>query len=88
MTRRRATLIAFAAVVAIIVLKAITTAGAAHAGPPPPPPTPPGSVECNGQLIPADPRLDVQNPMGAVMYRWFLQQMCAAGTPPAPPPNM
>lgn len=58
---------------------------AAAADPGPPPPTPPGYVQCNGQLIPADPRLDVQNPWGAVMYRWFLQQMCAAGTPPAPP---
>ncbi|TAM63982.1 MAG: hypothetical protein EPN51_25565 [Mycobacterium sp.] len=57
----------------------------AHADPGPPPPTPPGYVECNGQLIPADPRLDVQNPLGAVMYRWFLEQMCAAGTPGAPP---
>lgn len=50
-----------------------------------PAPAPPGYVECSGQLIPADPRLDVQNPLGAVMYRWFLQQMCTAGTPPAPP---
>ncbi|BBZ51587.1 hypothetical protein [Mycobacterium heidelbergense] len=49
------------------------------------PPTPPGYVECNGQLISADPRLDVQNPLGAIEYRWFLQQMCAAGTPPGPP---
>ncbi|WP_236591210.1 hypothetical protein [Mycobacterium paraintracellulare] len=47
-----------------------------------PPPTPPGYVECNGQLIPADPRIDVQDPLGALIYRWFLQQMCAAGTPP------
>ncbi|AFJ35061.1 hypothetical protein OEM_20110 [Mycobacterium intracellulare subsp. yongonense 05-1390] len=59
---------------------------AAHAdpAPPPPTPTPPGYVQCNGQLIPADPRLDVQNPVGAAMYRFFLQQMCAA-PPPAPP---
>lgn len=56
----------------------------AHADPAPPP----GYVQCNGQLKPADPRLDMQNPMGAVMYRWFLQQMCAAGTPPASPPNV
>lgn len=57
-------------------------APAAAAGPGPPLPTPPGYVECNGQLIPADPRIDVQDPLGALMYRWFLQQMCAAGTPP------
>ncbi|ETZ31163.1 hypothetical protein JF732_18910 [Mycobacterium intracellulare] len=63
------------------------SAAPAAAADPAPPPTPPGYVECNGQLIPADPRLDVQNPLGAVMYRWFLQQMCAAGTPPAPPPQ-
>lgn len=51
----------------------------AHADPGPPPP---GYVECNRQLLPADPRLDVRDPMGALMYRWFLQQMCAAGPPP------
>ncbi|ORA07768.1 hypothetical protein BST14_26405 [Mycobacterium arosiense ATCC BAA-1401 = DSM 45069] len=62
-----------------------TIAPAAAADPGPPPPTPPGYVQCNGQLIPADPRIDVQKPLGAVMYRWFLQQMCAAGTPPGPP---
>ncbi len=54
---------------------------------PTPAPTPPGYVECNGQLIPADPRLDVQNPLGALLYRWFLEQMCTAGTPPPPPPG-
>lgn len=50
----------------------------AHADPGPPP----GYVECNEQLVPADPRLDVRDPLGALMYRWFLQQMCTAGTPP------
>lgn len=59
---------------------------AAHADPAPP--APPGYVECNGRIIPADPRLDVRDPLGALMYRWFLQQMCAAGTPPSAPPNM
>lgn len=68
-------LAAAAAMAAVCVL-----APAAAAEPAPPPP---GYVECNGQLVPADPRLDVQNPLGAVMYRWFLQRMCAAGIPPA-----
>lgn len=53
-----------------------------------PAPAPPGYVQCNGQLIPADPRLDVRDPLGALMYRWFLQQMCTAGTPPEAPLNM
>ncbi|ARV82041.1 hypothetical protein LFT51_12715 [Mycobacterium intracellulare subsp. chimaera] len=74
------------AVYALGFLMLVGSCAPANAAPEPPP-TPPGYVECNGQLIPADPRLDVQNPLGAVMYRWFLQQMCAAGTPPpgAPP---
>lgn len=71
---------------ATAIAAAWVTAAPAAAADPAPPPTPPGYVECNGQLVPADPRLDVQNPLGAVMYRWFLQQMCAAGTPPGPPP--
>lgn len=78
MTRR-----GWALVTAFAIAAWVTVAPAATADPAP---TPPGYVECNRQLIPADPRLDVQNPVGAVMYRWFLQQMCAAGTPPAPPP--
>lgn len=76
----RAALITFAAVAAVWLG---TPAAAAHPAPPPPPP---GYVECNGQLVPADPRLDVQNPLGAIEYRWFLQQMCTTGTPPAPRP--
>lgn len=76
-----------AAVYALGFLLLVAGCTPAHADPAPPPPAPPGYVECNGQLIPADPRLDVQNPLGAVMYRWFLQQTCAAGPlpPPAPP---
>lgn len=75
------------ALVAALTLAAGVAMAPANADPAPAP-TPPGYVECNGQLIPADPRLDVQNPMGALMYRWFLQQMCAAGTaPPAVPPQ-
>lgn len=72
------------AVYALGFLVLVGSCAPAAAADPGPPPTPPGYVQCDGQLIPADPRLDVQNPLGAVMYRWFLQQMCAAG-PPAPP---
>ncbi|BCO57158.1 hypothetical protein LTQ56_05555 [Mycobacterium intracellulare subsp. intracellulare] len=72
-------------VAAATIVAAWVAVAPAAAADPTPAPTPPGYVECNGQLIPADPRIDVQNPMGAVMYRWFLQQMCTAGTPPAPP---
>lgn len=39
-----------------------------------------GTAKCGGRLVPADPRLDVQNPLGGVMYRWFLDQFC-----PSPP---
>lgn len=69
---------------AATLLAAAWVACAPSAAADPAPAPPPGYVECNGQLIPADPRLDVQNPLGAIEYRWFLQQMCAAGTPPAP----
>ncbi|WP_157744824.1 hypothetical protein [Mycobacterium intracellulare] len=50
-------------------------------------PMPPGYVQCNRQLIPADPRLDVRDPLGAHVYRWFLQ-LCTAGPRPSVPPNM
>ncbi|UGT94869.1 hypothetical protein KN246_15880 [Mycobacterium intracellulare] len=81
MTRRAAVAAAIGAAVTAAVLSA-----APAAADPAPAPTPPGYVECNGQLIPADPRMDVQNPLGAAIYRALLQQMCVAGTPPAPPP--
>lgn len=68
---------AAASAMAAVCVVAPPTAGAD-----PGPPLPPGYVECNGQLVPADPRIDVRDPLGAVMYRWFLQQMCAAGPPP------
>ncbi|MGV0161030.1 hypothetical protein ACRU3B_16520 [Mycobacterium colombiense] len=61
----------------LVGLLTLTSCGPAHADPEPAP-TPPGYVECNGQLV----------PVGAVIYRWFLQQMCATETPPAAPPNM
>lgn len=84
MTRRAAV----AAAIGAAVTAAVLSAAPAAADPAPPPP-PPGFVSCGSQLIPADPRLDVQNPLGAAMYRWFLHQMCAAGTPPGvPPPDM
>lgn len=70
------------------VMAAVCVVAPAAAADPGPAPAPPGYVECNGQLVPADPRIDVRDPMGALMYRWFLQQMCAAGTPPSAPPNM
>lgn len=72
-----------AAALAAVCIAATPATADATAGP-----TPPGYVECNGQLVPADPRLDVRDPLGALTYRWFLQQMCAAGAPPAPPANM
>lgn len=40
-----------------------------------------GYAQCGSQLVPADPRVDMQNPLGAVIYRWWLTQLC----PPPPP---
>jgi hypothetical protein len=67
-----------AALAAVTVTAAACNVPAAHADPAPP--VPPGYVACGDQLIPADPRIDVQNPLGAAIYRAMLQAMC-------PPPG-
>lgn len=45
-----------------------------------PPSAPPGFasgwVACGDQLIPADPRVDMQNPIGSLIYRRLLEAMC------------
>lgn len=77
-----------AAAVAAAVAAALTFAVPVHADPGPPPPTQPfvpGTVVyCNGQAVPLDPRVSVNNPWGTLMYEAFLNAMCAA-PPPAPP---
>lgn len=35
-----------------------------------------GWVACGNQLIPADPRVDMQNPIGGLIYRRLLETMC------------
>ncbi|MBG0730016.1 hypothetical protein BB736_015630 [Mycobacterium avium subsp. hominissuis] len=64
---------------------AVATASPAAADPEPSPVPPfvPGTVAyCNGQAVPMDPRVSVQNPLGTLMYAAFLNAMCA---PPPPP---
>jgi hypothetical protein len=65
-----------AGLAAIVVAVVACNVPAAHADPPP------GYVQCGDQLIPADPRIDLQNPLGAAIYRAMLQAMCPpAGAP-------
>lgn len=79
--RRWVALARLAAVAALLCLEAAWAVCTAHADPAPPP-VPPGYAACGDRLIPADPRLDVQNPLGAIMYRQLLQQMCGGSPQP------
>lgn len=72
-----------AAAVAVTVW-AVATASPAAADPEPSPAPPfvPGTVVyCNGQAVPLDPRVSVNNPLGTLMFEAFLNAMCA---PPPP----
>lgn len=67
----------------------LAAAPVAAADPEPAPPAPglgSGWAQCGDRLIPADPRLDVQNPLGGLIYREMLQRMCAADPGPQPAP--
>lgn len=75
-----------AAAVVAVAAWAVVAASPAAAGPEPSPVPPfvPGTVVyCNGQPVPLDPRVSVQNPLGTLMYEAFLNAMCAP--PPASP---
>ncbi|WP_197083412.1 hypothetical protein [Mycobacterium nebraskense] len=64
-----------------VAVWAVVTASPAAADPEPAPPFVPGTVVyCNGQAVPLDPRVSVQNPFGTLMYEAFLNAMCG---PPA-----
>ncbi|MBS9533550.1 hypothetical protein KIH27_08115 [Mycobacterium sp. M1] len=79
----------------------VTVAGPAAADPGPTPASPPapgfgsGWAQCGDRLVPADPRVDMQNPLGGLIYREMLRQMCGPGTtadsptdPPEPTANV
>ncbi|ASL11056.1 hypothetical protein MYCODSM44623_04364 [Mycobacterium intracellulare subsp. chimaera] len=75
---------ALAAAAVAVAAWAVITASPAAADPQPSPVPPfvPGTVaHCNGQAVPLDPRVSVQNPLGTLMYEAFLNAMCA---PPPP----
>lgn len=74
------------AIVALTV--AVTGPAAADPGPTPAPPGPDGGfgsgwARCGDQLVPADPRVDMSNPFGGLIYRRMLEAMCE--TPPQDP---
>ncbi|GAB4720263.1 hypothetical protein MOKP125_50010 [Mycobacterium avium subsp. hominissuis] len=73
-----------AAVAVGVAAWAVASASPAAAGPEPSPVPPfvPGTVVyCNGQAVPLDPRVSVQNPLGTLMYEAFLNAMCGAPPP-------
>jgi len=49
-----------------------------------PPPAAPGFasgwVACGDRMVPADPRVDMSNPLGGVIYRRMLEAMCSGLT--------
>lgn len=62
------------------MLLAAGTAPAAP-GPAPVPPSPGGGfgsgwAQCGDQMVPADPRVDMSNPLGGLIYRRMLEAMC------------
>lgn len=79
--RRRRGIVAtiWAGIIACIIGSCGTAA--ADPGPTPAPPGPGGFgsgwAQCGGQLVPADPRVDMQNPLGGLIYREMLRHMCS-----------
>lgn len=67
----------------IAVALALAVAGPAGASPdqpPPPPQLPVAGVECNGALVPLDPRVSYRGGLGTLIYLEMLKAMCG---PPA-----
>jgi hypothetical protein len=67
---------------AAVAVAAVWAAPAAVADPGP---FAPGSVaDCAGKLVPLDPRVSIQNPLGTMVFEAFLRAMCGPPPPPAP----
>lgn len=75
-------LLAAVGVAVALLAGAPPAAAGPEPSPVPVPPFVPGTVVyCNGQAVPLDPRVSVQNPLGTLMYEAFLNAMCV------PPPQ-
>ncbi|BBX22300.1 hypothetical protein MTER_17110 [Mycolicibacter terrae] len=85
--RRRGTAATIWAGVIACMVGSCGTAGA-DPGPTPPPPPGPGGfgsgwAKCGDQLVPADSRVDMRNPLGGLIYRELLRHMCQPAQPDA-----
>lgn len=59
-----------------VAIVAAAPVGADPGTPTPAPPMPVLGVECNGTVVPLDPRVSVSQPLGTLMYRAMLEAMC------------
>lgn len=65
----------------VAVLLTVAAPAGADPGPAPAPPGPGGGfgsgwAQCGDRLVPADPRVDMSNPLGGLIYRRMLAAMC------------
>jgi hypothetical protein len=81
-----ARLVAGIAAATTAVTLVVAGPAAADPGPAPAPPGPGGGfgsgwAQCGDRLVPADPRVDMSNPLGGLIYRRMLEAMCGNEAP-------
>jgi hypothetical protein len=77
---RSAVRVAAAAALWFVLATAFATIALAD----PEPFVPGATIECAGKLVPLDPRVSIQNPLGTMVFEAFLRAMCGPPPPPAP----